>query len=129
MNHPAFRIRLMHVSVTMGGQRAISDLSASLASGETLLVLGANGSGKSTLLRLLRGDIWPDDDGRGQRLYQTGTPPDKPRPSDCANAWASFPLKASEPQNGCAPICPPPRSSSPGNATPCTSRDAPPPKN
>lgn len=66
------RIELYNASVTLAGAKALSDVSLSLSSGETLLVLGANGSGKSTLLRLLRGDIWPDDDGRGSRAYAIG---------------------------------------------------------
>ena len=64
------RILLDHVSVTLGGQLALADVSFTLEEGEIWLVLGANGSGKSTLLRLLRGDIWPDDDDRGSRLFQ-----------------------------------------------------------
>ncbi len=74
------RIILEHASVTLAGQRALADVSLTLAGGETCLVLGANGSGKSTLLRLLRGDIWPDDDGRGRRLYQTGDGPGRASP-------------------------------------------------
>jgi len=80
MNDLSLRILLDHVSVSLGGRRAVSDLCTTLASGEILLVLGANGSGKSTLLRLLRGDIWPDDDGRGQRLYQLGDAPGRASP-------------------------------------------------
>ena len=74
------RISLDHVSVTLGGVKALSDISLTLDQGETLLVLGANGSGKSTLLRVLRGDIWPDDDGRGQRVYRTGDGPGRASP-------------------------------------------------
>jgi molybdate transport system ATP-binding protein len=74
------RITLGHANVSLGGVRALSDISLSLASGETLLVLGANGSGKSTLLRLLRGDLWPDDDGRGSRAYQPGHGPGRASP-------------------------------------------------
>ena len=74
------RITLTHASVTLGGVKALSDLSLTLEAGETLLVLGANGSGKSTLLRLLRGDIWPDDDGRGSRIYQSGDGPGRASP-------------------------------------------------
>ncbi len=58
-----------HASVTLGGQKALANVSFTVRRGETWLVLGANGSGKSTLLRLARGDIWPDDDGRGSRLF------------------------------------------------------------
>ncbi|KHK02724.1 ATP-binding cassette domain-containing protein [Desulfovibrio sp. TomC] len=73
-------INLTHASVTLGGVKALSDISLTLNTGETLLVLGANGSGKSTLLRLLRGDIWPDDDGRGSRTYRSGDGPGRASP-------------------------------------------------
>ncbi|MHC1789681.1 ATP-binding cassette domain-containing protein [Solidesulfovibrio sp.] len=74
------RITLDHASVTLGGIKALSDVSLTLGPGETLLVLGSNGSGKSTLLRLLRGDLWPDDDGRGTRAYRTGDGPGRASP-------------------------------------------------
>jgi molybdate transport system ATP-binding protein len=80
MKEVPFRITLDQVSVTLGGQRALHDVTFSLGQGETWLMLGANGSGKSTLLRLLRGDIWPDDDGRGTRLYQLGDGPGRASP-------------------------------------------------
>ncbi len=67
-----------HVSVTLSGRPALIDCTFRLDRGQTYLVLGPNGSGKSTLLRLLRGDIWPDADGMGQRLFfpteNTGRP-------------------------------------------------------
>lgn len=72
MNNAPFRITLSHASVSFEGRPALSDVSLTIASGESWLLLGGNGSGKSTLLRLLRGDIWPDDDGRGQRRYRFG---------------------------------------------------------
>ena len=56
-------------SVTLAGHPALEDVSFTLGRGEAWLILGQNGSGKSTLLRLLRGDIWPDDDGRGSRTF------------------------------------------------------------
>ncbi|MFP5258111.1 MAG: ATP-binding cassette domain-containing protein, partial [Acidobacteriota bacterium] len=74
------RIILDHVSVTFGGTPALSDISLAVNQGETLLVLGGNGSGKSTLLRVLRGDIWPDDDGRGTRAYRSGDGPGRASP-------------------------------------------------
>uniref|UniRef100_I2Q2C7 ABC-type molybdenum transport system, ATPase component/photorepair protein PhrA n=1 Tax=Desulfovibrio sp. U5L TaxID=596152 RepID=I2Q2C7_9BACT len=80
MHETPFRITLEHASVTLGGKPALSDISVTIAQGETWLVLGSNGSGKSTLLRLLRGDIWPDDDGRGARLYQSGDGPGRASP-------------------------------------------------
>jgi len=74
------RITLDHVSVTLGGTPALADVSLCLQQGETLLVLGSNGSGKSTLLRVLRGDIWPNDDGRGNRGYSVGDGPGRASP-------------------------------------------------
>lgn len=58
-----------HISVTLAGRKALSDISFRLNRGQTWLVLGPNGSGKSTLLHILRGDIWPDDDGTGRRTF------------------------------------------------------------
>ncbi|MFH1059161.1 MAG: ATP-binding cassette domain-containing protein, partial [Pseudomonadota bacterium] len=40
-----------------------------LAARPELGVLGANGAGKSTFLRLVRGEIWPAQGDRSQRLY------------------------------------------------------------
>jgi molybdate transport system ATP-binding protein len=80
MNDVPFRISLDRISVTLGGRLALKDVTFSLGQGEIWLMLGANGSGKSTLLRLLRGDIWPDDDGRGTRLYQTDDGPGRASP-------------------------------------------------
>lgn len=58
-----------HITVTLAGRKALTDISFRLDRGQTWLVLGPNGSGKSTLLRILRGDIWPDDDGAGRRTF------------------------------------------------------------
>lgn len=80
MHQTPLRITLDHASVNLGGRPALADVSLTMTQGETWLVLGGNGSGKSTLLRLLRGDIWPDDDGRGARLYQTSDGPGRASP-------------------------------------------------
>lgn len=74
------RIILDQAGVTLGGRPALTDISLTLSTGERWLVLGGNGSGKSTLLRLLRGDIWPNDDGRDSRLYQIDQGPGRPSP-------------------------------------------------
>jgi len=62
-------IRLEHASVSLDGVRVLHDLTWSLRRGEHWAVLGPNGSGKSTFLRLVRGDLWPDPDGLGHRVY------------------------------------------------------------
>ena len=80
MNDSSLHIALDHAGVRFDGRPALVDVSLTLALGERLLVLGGNGSGKSTLLRLLRGDIWPDDDGRGSRLYRLGDAPGRASP-------------------------------------------------
>lgn len=74
------RITLENACVSFSGRPALTDASLTLGPGERLLVLGGNGSGKSTLLRLLRGDIWPDDDGRGMRAYVADDGPGRASP-------------------------------------------------
>ena len=73
-------ITLENACVSFSGRPALSDANLTLGPGERLLVLGGNGSGKSTLLRLLRGDIWPDDDGRGVRAYVADDGPGRASP-------------------------------------------------
>lgn len=68
-------IRVDRLEVERGGRIVLSNLSFSLAAGETLLVSGRNGAGKSTLLRTLAGLLRPaqgevryalaDDERRG----------------------------------------------------------------
>ena len=66
---------LAHVDVSLGGRPVLVDVSFRILPGEAWAVVGANGSGKTTFLRLLRGDIPPDRDGRGRRLYALAGPP------------------------------------------------------
>ncbi|NMC49690.1 MAG: ATP-binding cassette domain-containing protein, partial [Desulfovibrio sp.] len=66
---------LAHVGVSLGGHPVLSDVSFRLMPGEAWAVVGENGSGKTTFLRLLRGDIPPDRDDRGRRLYALDGPP------------------------------------------------------
>ncbi len=66
---------LAHVDVSLGGSPVLVDVSFRLMPGEAWAVVGANGSGKTTFLRLLRGDIPPDRDDRGRRLYALDGPP------------------------------------------------------
>lgn len=49
------RIELSHVSKSFGAQRALDDVTLTIASGAQIALIGPNGSGKSTLLRVLMG--------------------------------------------------------------------------
>ncbi|UJX40989.1 ATP-binding cassette domain-containing protein [Desulfovibrio sp. JY] len=80
MNDSSLRIILDNADVTFSGRPALRGVSLTVAAGERWLVLGGNGSGKSTMLRLLRGDIWPDDDGREHRIYRMAGSPDRASP-------------------------------------------------
>jgi molybdate transport system ATP-binding protein len=70
-------VRLSRASLSRNGRRLLQDVSWRLRPGEHWLVLGANGAGKSTFLRLVRGDIWPDQDSRGERIYVVDGKPEK----------------------------------------------------
>jgi zinc transport system ATP-binding protein len=50
-------VSLKNVSVTMGSQAALSDVSISIEPGEITTIVGPNGSGKTTLLRLVIGAL------------------------------------------------------------------------
>ena len=54
------RLQVEHISKTFPGQRALIDVSLSLAPGEVRGLIGANGSGKSTLIKILAGVYSPD---------------------------------------------------------------------
>ena len=52
-----------HISKTFGGERALDDVTFSVAPGEVHGLLGQNGSGKSTLIKVLSGFHHPDPGG------------------------------------------------------------------
>ena len=62
-------VSIKSVTVSFEGQPVLKDLSWELYAQTCWVISGANGAGKSTLLKLLRGDVWPDPVGGGQRRY------------------------------------------------------------
>ena len=62
------------LSVERGGRRVLSDLSFTVAAGETLLLTGPNGAGKSTLLKTIAGFLSPTVG----RIALTNTNEDEP---------------------------------------------------
>lgn len=63
------QITLDAVSVQLGPQQALKDVSLCIAAGECVALVGANGSGKSTLLRTLHGMVPPT---QGQAIQSPG---------------------------------------------------------
>jgi ABC-type sugar transport system ATPase subunit len=53
-------LEFRHVTKSFGAVRALSDVSFSVAEGETHACVGENGAGKSTLLKILAGIVVPD---------------------------------------------------------------------
>jgi heme exporter protein A len=59
MERRAPTVELRSCSKRFGERVALRRVTLAVASGETVVLLGANGSGKSTLLRLVAGLSWP----------------------------------------------------------------------
>lgn len=69
-------LELCHLSKTYEGKPLLSDVSFTVAEGETVCLLGASGSGKSTLLRMIAGLESPDSgDIRFDGVDLTPIPP------------------------------------------------------
>jgi len=62
-------ISIQHLSKQFGGFKAVDDLSVSVATGETLVLLGTSGCGKTTTLRMLNRLVEPD----GGMIHIDGT--------------------------------------------------------
>jgi len=54
-------IQVQHLSKIYGQQRAVDDISFSIAKGEIVGFLGPNGAGKSTTMKILTGYLQPND--------------------------------------------------------------------
>lgn len=56
-------IRLLNISKTFPGVKALSEVSFDIHPGEVHAVCGENGAGKSTLMNILAGNLQPDEGG------------------------------------------------------------------
>lgn len=75
----AFLISLENINVSYSGEKALTRINWQLKPDQHWAIIGPNGAGKTTLLRLIHGDIWPDPDDEGRRLYAlSGAPQDSP---------------------------------------------------
>lgn len=71
MQLPSPIIKLQHVSVTLGENLVLSDVSLQIPRGACVGIIGPNGSGKTSLLRTILGLIKP----QGGRIEVMGTTP------------------------------------------------------
>ena len=49
----------------------VSDLSLTIAAGQSLLIVGGSSAGKTSILRILRG-LWPYSEGKVTKLHPPG---------------------------------------------------------
>jgi simple sugar transport system ATP-binding protein len=68
-------LRVDHVSRTFGANRAVDDVSLTIARGEVVGLVGENGAGKTTLMRVVAGELAPTSgsfalDGRAELVHQ-----------------------------------------------------------
>ncbi|MFZ0962792.1 MAG: ATP-binding cassette domain-containing protein [Terriglobia bacterium] len=52
-------LAFQHVSVMLGGQRVLHDITLTIGAGEHVAILGPNGCGKSTLIRTITRECYP----------------------------------------------------------------------
>ena len=71
-------LELRNVSKTYGAIQAVSDVSFSVAGGETVALVGDNGAGKSTLVKIISGTVAAS----GGSLLVDGTPVEFRAPAD-----------------------------------------------
>ncbi|KAK4449270.1 putative ABC transporter [Podospora aff. communis PSN243] len=53
-------LRMVHISKSFKGTKAVDDVSLGLAQNEILALLGPNGAGKTTIVNMVRGELRPD---------------------------------------------------------------------
>lgn len=85
-HHPAFEIRLQHLTVTAGRRVLLSNVNAIFPAGKVSLVVGPSGVGKSILLKIVSGLIHGRSDGirmQGQVLFGD-------QPTQCGQAGVVF---------------------------------------
>lgn len=67
MNSLAALLSVQHISLSFGGNKALSDVSFTVNKGEILTIIGPNGAGKTSMLNCISGFYRPQ---QGQILYK-----------------------------------------------------------
>jgi len=85
-------IDLRNISIALGGQPILQDLSLYIRNKEFITLLGPSGCGKTTTLRIIAGFLQPDD---GQVIFDgtdcAGVPPHKRQVNTIFQRYALFP--------------------------------------